>query len=148
MNPGPLLIIRNHFYLLLLAFTFSALINFENTKILLLLATTTKNPKRTLLYCFRLLSSLVYFLVIFIIVILLIPKPCAWQPHGGVGGTRQRLCFTGCWKRLKEGWLLKSPRVRYKLSSHPCGENHACCITLHLESQRVGTHCVASVIIC
>ena len=48
---------------LLLAFTFSTIINFEKTKIYLLSATTTTNPKRTLLYCFRLVSSLIYFLV-------------------------------------------------------------------------------------
>jgi len=70
MNPGPLFIIRKHFYLLLLAFSFSALINLENTKILLLLATTTKNPKRTLLFSFYFSSYFIYcFILSFIILI-------------------------------------------------------------------------------
>jgi len=69
MNPGPLFIIRNTFYLLLLAFTFSALINFENTKIYLLLATTTKNPKIPLFTCFSLLSSFSFLSSILFIVI-------------------------------------------------------------------------------
>jgi hypothetical protein len=106
MNPGPLFIIRNHFYLLLLAFTFSALINFENTKILLFLATTTKNPKRTLLYCFRLLSSLVYFPVILLLLfyftntetLCLTTTRWSW-------GHKARTCFVGCWKRLERRYL-------------------------------------------
>jgi len=57
MNPGPFLIIRKHFYLLLLAFTISAIKSCENTKTSLLLATKTKNPKTTLFTCFSLLSS-------------------------------------------------------------------------------------------
>ena len=128
MSPGSLFIIINTFYLLLSTFTFSALIKFENTKIYLLLAITTKNPKRTLLYRFRLVSSFVYLhisLLLFYILLftLLILKPCAWQPHGGVGETRQLFCFVGCWKRLERSIAARSLRVRYKPSSHPCGEN-------------------------
>jgi hypothetical protein len=40
------------------------------------------------------------------------------------------------WRIWRKNHLF-SPRVRYKPSSHPCGENFSCCITLRLESQRV-----------
>jgi hypothetical protein len=59
-------------------------------------------PQTTLLYNISLLFSfslrscyLFYFTV-------LIPKPYAWQPHGGVGGIRQRTCFVGCLTRTEE----------------------------------------------
>ena len=32
-------------------------------------------------------------------------------------------CFVGCLKRRKEQSFANSPRVRYKPSIHPCGEN-------------------------
>ena len=38
-------------------------------------------------------------------------------------GTQGNLfCFVGCLKRRKEQSFSNSPRVRYKPSSHPCGE--------------------------
>jgi hypothetical protein len=70
MNSSPLFIIINNLYSLLLAFTFLALINFENTKISLLLAITTNNPKIFLLL-FSLLSSFSFLSNILFIVILL-----------------------------------------------------------------------------
>jgi hypothetical protein len=45
MNPGPILIIRNTFPTLLLAFLFSALINSENKKHIYFLAFTYKTQK-------------------------------------------------------------------------------------------------------
>ena len=82
MNPGPLFIIRNTFYLLLLAFTFSALIKFENTKKFYFLQLQPKTQKELyfiVLDYFLVLFTflLVYLLVYLLLFTLLIPKPCA-----------------------------------------------------------------------
>ena len=152
MNPGPLFIIRNHFYLLLLAFTFSALINFENTKIYLLLATTTKNPKRTLLYYFSLLSShsllSCYFIYCFIYCyFILFTRNLVLDNHTvelGAQGKGVVLQVVG--RGWKEGYWTDPREFDINPRVTLVGKRYACYITLHLESQRIGTHRVASVI--
>ena len=142
MNPGPFLIIRTTFYLLLLAFNFFALINFENTKIYFLLATINKNPKISLFTSFSLLSSCSLLYCIFIIVI------CFTNI--------ETLCLTTTWwswghksinfalqvaRRGKEKLRLIPGEFDINPES-PLWGKHACCITLLLESQLTHLHSV------
>jgi hypothetical protein len=92
--------ILNHKKHLSIAFTFSALNKFENNKKRYFRQSHTK-PKNNFTLCISLhfsfsLLSLNLLLPIYFYFILLISKHCAWQPHSGVGGTRQRTCFAGC----------------------------------------------------
>jgi hypothetical protein len=63
-----------------------------------------------------------------------------WQLSGGVGDTRQRTCFVGCWTRFEEASLFVSI---LNLGS-PLWGRFFCYITLHMQSQHIGT--LASVI--
>jgi hypothetical protein len=54
------------------------------------------------------------FTLLHLIFILLTFTPCAWQPLGGVGDTRQENCFVGCLKKNDETFFDCFPRVRYK----------------------------------
>ena len=53
MNPGPFLIIRNNFPTTFKHYLHSAILKSENTKTLLLLAFTYKNPKNIIHHCFH-----------------------------------------------------------------------------------------------
>src|SRR5680860_1200386 len=53
MNPGPFLIIRNTFPTTFKHLLHSAILKSENTKTLLLLAFTYKNPKNIIHHCFH-----------------------------------------------------------------------------------------------
>ena len=72
MNPGPSLIIRTTFYLLLLVFTIFALINFESTKISFLLATINKNPKNLYLLVLVYFKVVVYFIAFLLLLFALL----------------------------------------------------------------------------
>ena len=114
-EPGPFLIIRKHFYLLLLAFTISAIKSCKNTKTSLLLSTKSKNPKTTLFTCFSLFSSLVYFTAIFTIVICFtnLDTLCLTTTWWSWGHKAINFVLQIAW-RGKEKLSLCSPRVRYK----------------------------------
>ena len=55
------------------------------------------------------------------------------------------ICFVGCLKRRKEQSFANSPRVRYKPSSHPCGEK-TLATTLCTWSPNVVTELLPSVV--
>jgi hypothetical protein len=80
-----------HFYILL---------NPKIPKILLFSAILYKTQKQlsftTLVYFLVLVYFLLFMFCYLFCVAVLIPKPCAWQPLGGVRDTRQRRCFAGC----------------------------------------------------
>jgi hypothetical protein len=57
-------------------------------------------------FLFTLPSCILYLLLI-------IFTPCAWQPLSGVGDTRTRNYFAGCWKKNERSFFDCSPRVRY-----------------------------------
>jgi hypothetical protein len=88
---------------------------------------THTNPKKT---CILLPFILVYSWIVLLYLqvhfcFTNMKQLCAWQPHGGVGNTRQRLGFVGCLKRKKSKRHIStnSLRVRYKPSSYPCWGN-------------------------
>jgi hypothetical protein len=70
---------------------------------------TQPKPKNTFTAFYKLHISLVYLSRI--IFILLTYTPCAWQPLGGVGDTRQWSCFAGCLKKNDKSFFDWSPRV-------------------------------------
>jgi hypothetical protein len=95
----------NHKKHLLLDFAFSALIKSENTKNIFTFLQLQPKPKTSLLTCISLLYIFILFsciLFIYCYFILLIAKPCAWKPHGGVGGIRQRTCLHVAGQGLKK----------------------------------------------
>ena len=70
MNPGPFLIIRNTFYLLILAFTFSALIKSENTKNIFTSCNYNQNPKTLYLLALVYIIALVYLFAFYLFIVI------------------------------------------------------------------------------
>ena len=144
MNPGPILIIRNTFPTLLSSLLFSAIYYSENTKILSIPAITHKNPKTTLLsyissrlhletlFTFSFALCLIYlviyylhyYLFTFSYCVTLLIRNLVLDNHLVDLGTQDKVpCFTDCLTRRGRITSEASfPRVRFKLSSHPCGE--------------------------
>jgi hypothetical protein len=112
MNPGPILIIRNTFPTILFTLLFSASFYSENTKNIFTFLHTHTKPKSTFPASYLLYCIVIYLL--HLIFILLTFTPCAWQPLGGVGDTRQGNCFVGCLKKNDESFFNYSPRILYK----------------------------------
>jgi hypothetical protein len=61
----------------------------------------------------------------------------AWQPLQLVGDAKLLFYCCRLLEESRKRTTVSSPRVQYKPSNHPYRENLFCCITLHLESQRV-----------
>jgi hypothetical protein len=96
---------------------------------------TQLKPKNIITASYLLYCILIYFTVLRIILLLLTFTPCAWEPLSGVGDTRTRNCFTGCWKKNDMSYFDCSPRVRYQPQVSLLGKIYSCYDTLHLESQ-------------
>jgi hypothetical protein len=69
-------------------------------------------PKNIITIAYLLYCIVIYFTVLHIIFTWLTFTSCAWQPLGGVGNTRMKNCFAGCWKN-KKSFFDCSSRVRY-----------------------------------
>jgi hypothetical protein len=72
MNPDPILIIRNTFYLLLPAFTISALIKSENTKKKFIFCNYKQQQKTSLLSALVYILDLLYFMAFYFLLFIII----------------------------------------------------------------------------
>jgi hypothetical protein len=101
LTPGPLFIIRNNFPFTVLLFSFSVIINFENTKTFPLLHFTNQNTTSisftVYIIALHILAARIfagavafsYLYCIFISSFVNLHIPCAWQPLDEVEGTKQ-----------------------------------------------------------
>jgi hypothetical protein len=155
MNPCPLFIIRNNFPFTLSLFSFSFIINFENTKTFPLLHFTNQNTTIipfTVYHCIAFYFSLhipashqVIFwcrcIYIFTFSFVYLTHLVSDNHLVRLRTQRKFIYFAGCLKKdRKSPCTNSSPRVWYKPSSHLRGENCASmCSTLLLESHPSGS---------
>jgi hypothetical protein len=101
------------------SFIFSIIL-FRKYKNIFTFLHTQLNPKNTIIASYLLYCIVIYFIALLFILlhllsyfILLTFTPCAWQPLGGVGDTRQVNCFAVCLKKNERSFFDYSSRVRY-----------------------------------
>ena len=116
MNPGPILNIRKHSsYFAAIYFTCTLLhLHHKNTKTIHCIFIFSFAFSSRFNYCTFTFSFALQFRSL---------TPCAWQPLGEVEGTKFSTCLQDPGGSLEDNcWNTGSPRVRYKPSSHPRGE--------------------------